>query len=55
MTDARAGNSSLTVISEMSQDGKLTVRGKAVLVHLDAETRAPSPLPKVLSEAFATR
>lgn len=55
VTDALAGNTSLTVISEMSQDGKLTVRGKAVLVHLDAETRAPSPLPKVLSEAFATR
>jgi acyl-CoA thioester hydrolase len=55
VTDARAGNTSLTVVSEMSQEGKLTVRGKAVLVHLDAETRTPSPLPQALSGAFATR
>ena len=53
VTDARAGNSSLTIVCEMSQGGKLTVRGTAVLVHLDAATKAPSRLPEGLRERLA--
>ena len=53
VTDARAGNSSLTIVCEMSQGGKLTVRGTAVLVHLDAATKAPSRLPESLRERLA--
>jgi len=50
VTDATAGNSSLTVCCEMSQDGKLTVRGKAVLVHLDTQSKRPSRIPDRLRE-----
>lgn len=53
VTDARAGNSSLTIVCEMSQGGKLTVRGTAVLVHLDAATKAPSRLPEGLRQRLA--
>lgn len=53
ITEARAGNSSLTILCEMSQGGKLTVRGTAVLVHLDAATKAPSRLPEGLRERLA--
>lgn len=53
ITEARAGNSSLTIVCEMSQGGKLTVRGTAVLVHLDAATKAPSRLPQGLRERLA--
>ncbi|MGL4566298.1 MAG: acyl-CoA thioesterase, partial [Halioglobus sp.] len=53
VTDATAGNSSLTVCCEMSQGGKLTVRGTAVLVHLDAVTKQPSRIPESLRERLA--
>jgi len=53
VTDATAGNSSLTVICEMSQGGKLTVRGKAVLVHLDTQSKRPSRIPDGLREKLA--
>lgn len=54
VTEARAGNSSLTVVSEMSQAGQLTVRGTAVLVHLDALTRSPSRIPEGLRQQLAS-
>ena len=41
VTGAAAGNSSLTILCEMSQGGKLTVRGTAVLVYLDTATKTP--------------
>ena len=53
VTDATAGNSSLTVSCEMTQGGKLTVRGKAVLVHLDTESKRPSRIPDSLREKIA--
>ena len=53
VTDATAGNSSLTVSCEMTQGGKLTVRGKAVLVHLDTESKRPSRIPDSLREKLA--
>jgi len=53
VTDATTGNSSLTVCCEMSQGGKLTVRGTAVLVHLDAVSKQPSRIPESLRERLA--
>ena len=53
VTDATAGNSSLMVTCEMTQGGKLTVRGKAVLVHLDTESKRPSRIPDSLREKIA--
>ena len=45
ITGAEIGNSSLTVLCEMSQAGRVTVRGRAVLVHRDpvagTSTRVP--------------
>jgi acyl-CoA thioester hydrolase len=48
VTEAVAGNSSLKVVCEMLQQGKTTVRGTAVLVHLDLENRKPSRIPDTL-------
>lgn len=53
VTDATAGNSSLTVVSEMTQGGKLTVRGTAVLVHMDLASKSPSRIPEALRERLA--
>ncbi len=39
VTDASVGNSSLTVHCEMSQNQRITVRGTAVLVHLNLQTK----------------
>lgn len=50
VTGATAGNSSLTITCEMSQGGKLTVRGTAVLVHMDLESKSPSRIPDGLRE-----
>lgn len=45
---ATAGNSSLTVDCEMRQRDRLTVRGTAVLVHLDLDNKQPLRLPDSL-------
>ena len=50
VTGAEAGNSSLTVLCEMYQGEKLTVKGKAVLVYMDVQTKAPARLPDHLRE-----
>ncbi len=50
VTQATVGNSSLTVTCEMSQGGKLTVRGTAVMVHMDVQTKTPSRIPGALRE-----
>ena len=50
VTEASAGNSSLTVVCEMSQQEKLTVQGKAVLVYLDPHSKKPARVPEVLRE-----
>jgi acyl-CoA thioester hydrolase len=39
------GNSSVTLEGELHQDGRLTARGKAVMVYWDVETRRPQRLP----------
>ncbi len=50
VTRAAVGNSSLTVVTEMTQDGRLTVRGTAILVHLDRADKKPSRIPQRLRE-----
>ena len=50
VTGATAGNSSLTIACEMTQGDKLTVRGTAVLVHMDAQTGKPSRIPDGLRQ-----
>ena len=45
---AAAGNTSLTVDCEMLQGDRLTVRGTAVLVHLDFDNKQPQRLPDSL-------
>ncbi len=51
--DARVGNSSLTVICAMSQEGRVTVRGTAVLVHMDHETKSSKRIPDVLRQRIS--
>ena len=53
VTEAMLGNTSLTVLCELSQRAKLTVKCKAVLVFMDAQTRKPAPLPEVLRQRLA--
>jgi len=53
VTEAVPGNSSLKVVCEMSQNGKLTVRGTAVLVHLDTASHSPSRIPDRLRRSLA--
>ena len=48
--EATAGNSSLTLHGQMFQDGRHTVRGKAVLVHLDSTTKATRRIPDAYRE-----
>ena len=48
VTRARAGRTSVTIECEMTQHGKPTVVGVAVLVHMDPQTRRPTPLPAEL-------
>ncbi len=50
ITTARPRNSSLTVECEMTQDGKLTVRGTAVLVFMDVEQKKPTRIPDEMRE-----
>ncbi len=53
VTRAEPGNTSLTVYCELWQRERLTVRGKAVLVFMDAQTRKPTSLPQTLRAALA--
>ena len=43
--EAGIGNSSLTLHTEMFQRGRLTVRGKAVLVHIAPHSESPTRVP----------
>ncbi len=45
-----AGNSSLTIDCEMRQDERLTVRGRAVLVHFDLKTKEKRRISDALRE-----
>ena len=55
ITEARIGNTSLTVVCEMAQGGRVTVTGTATLVHIDAETKKPARIPDDLRRELAAR
>jgi acyl-CoA thioester hydrolase len=55
ITEAKIGNSSLTVVCEMMQGEKMTVRGTATLVHIDAQSKKPARIPEELREELAAR
>jgi len=55
ITGAKIGNSSLTVVCEMTQGDKITARGKAVLVQVDRQTNKPVRVPDRLREELAAR
>jgi acyl-CoA thioester hydrolase len=55
ITEAKIGNSSLTVVCEMTQGGRVTARGKAVLVNLDRQSNKPARVPDSLREELAAR
>lgn len=52
VTRAEPGNTSLTVHCELWQRETLTVRGKAVMVYMDLQTKKPAPLPQVLRKGL---
>lgn len=47
------GNTSLTIKVVMSQNGKDCVRGSAVMVYLDAQSREKGRVPDAIREAVA--
>ena len=54
ITGVRPGNSSLTVECEMSQGGRVTVRGTAVIVHLGQAGGSPTRISDALREKLAS-
>ena len=55
ITGAKIGNSSLTVMCEMTQGDKVTARGNAVLVNMDRQSNKPARVPDSLREKLAAR
>lgn len=53
--DAKVGNTSLALHCEMWQHGRLTVMGKAVLVHFDQDAKVTLRIPDTLREQIAAR
>ena len=53
ITEANVGNTSLTVACRMVQDERVTVRGTAVLVHRDSQSKSPTRIPDGLREKIA--
>jgi acyl-CoA thioester hydrolase len=53
ITGAEVGNSSVTVVCEMTQSGRVTVRGRAVLVHRDPVAKKSTRVPDGLRRALA--
>jgi acyl-CoA thioester hydrolase len=53
ITDASIGNSSLTLQTQMEQGGRDTVRGNAVLVHMDPQSKKPARIPDSYREKLA--
>ena len=47
---ASIGNTSMTVHCQMWQDGRLTVTGQAVVVHIDFDSRTPQRIPDSMRE-----
>ena len=54
ITGVRPGNSSLTVECEMSQGGRVTVRGTAVIVHLGQAGGSPTRISDARREKLAS-
>ena len=48
ITGAKMGNSSLTLYCEMEQDGKVTVQGSSVLVHMADDRSGSARIPDTL-------
>lgn len=48
VTGVEVGNTSLTLLCELSQGDKVGVRGKAVLVYVDRHSRKPQRVPEPL-------
>ena len=48
VVDAKVGRTSLTCTCEMSQGGRTTVKGVAVLVHWDPDTKQTTPVGDAL-------
>lgn len=53
ITAIKVGNTSLTIDCEMHQEGRRTVRGRAVLVHFDVSSKAKLRIPDALRAAVA--
>ena len=53
ITGVEIGNTSMTVLCEMSQSGEVTVRGRAVLVHRDPQARQSTRVPDELRREVA--
>ena len=53
VTAMRPGNTSLTIDCQMTQDGRKTAFGRAVMVHLGEVGGTPTPLPQGLRAALA--
>lgn len=45
ITDASIGNTSLTMDCEMWQGERLTVKGRATVVHIDFDSKTPQRIP----------
>ena len=54
ITGAAVGNSSLSVLCEMYQDDRLTIRGKSVLVYMDTAAKSSVRIPDSLREMIAS-
>ena len=55
MVDVTVGNTSITFKASMSQAGRQTMQGTAVLVHMDYAAHKPVRVPDDVRQAFAAR
>jgi acyl-CoA thioester hydrolase len=53
VTGMRPGNTSLTIDCQMTQDGRNTAFGRAIMVHLGGEGGSPAPIPDELRAVLA--
>lgn len=55
IVEVKVGNSSITFEVSMEQGGRQTIRGQAVLVHIDYDAKQPVRVPDEIREALAAR
>ena len=55
ITEATIGNTSLALACEMSQGGRLTVKARATLVHMDVQDKKPARISDAMREVLASR